>query len=99
MGVLRKRSEKDWELYNQREKELKAKIKLQREKLKTKKEVVKRIGEKKREITEDDKLKAAKSRIEQQELEQQQSIEIANRDLETKTKIWGGKKKKKKKKK
>ena len=69
--VLKKRSERDWELYRQREKELKAKIKLQREKLKTKKAIVREIGEKKRELTESDKLKAAKARVEEQRLEQE----------------------------
>jgi hypothetical protein len=44
--VLKNRSEKDWELYRQRENELKAKIKLQRERLKTKKEVIRKIGQK-----------------------------------------------------
>ena len=49
--------------------------------------LVKRIGEKKREVTEDDKLKAAKERIAQQQLEQEKAIEMANKDLETRTKI------------
>ena len=85
--VLDKQAKNDWELHNQKAKEIKAHKRLLKEQLKTKKATLKRIGEKEKNITKEDKMKAAKAKIEKKQLKQQKAINKANKDLEVKAKL------------